>query len=611
MLKQIRIKGFRSFSQESFQTIRLSPFTIVVGENSSGKSNILKAMELCTRQDYQISREDFSVRKSIRTKGKRAGKPTEKKASCITIEIIIENQKKFFPKEYHKFLKGSEATLMCEVRGDARKGFEKSYNLNGKDVTKLGMNKRQDNKTVFSNLTSSLGFFNAPINRDAGNLKLFTDLLPKKRKSIIKKALVDANETIQKKALPYANLLRKATGLAVTVASNITPNQALAVAEPSFVVQKPFKLPLTTEGQGIINRALVALFLAMGRNCIVGIEEPELHMHPTAVKTVVDYFRKGNKTQIIATTHSVVVGNMVDLKNVARVKKVGNYSKIYQLPSPFDLSGANTGLQYLLNVKQKSEILFSKGVLLVDGVYDRLIYELILRHVTGTVSPGEISIIDVGGHGEYFKFADICLPLGTPWVIVGDKNSFYNNSTGGAGPVLVELIRRTWLDQASVDSLVATINSPKNRSRELKKANEMLTEYLGGILILDRNDVSHAVLAAASNFSDYDGLYKYLGGTEDLAPEHAKRKFIETGIRSKGHQMVRVVEYMKGASMKELQRLLRKALQQVQNISRSLSPKEPLRVIPPQEVEIPTITKEIVQEEPKELQVKEKVEGVI
>lgn len=88
MLKLIEIKGFRSFSQESFQKIEMSPFTVIVGENDTGKSNILKAIQfaLDPSTDY-ITKEDFNIRKSPL----RSGKIGDKKSSQIVIKLHFTN----------------------------------------------------------------------------------------------------------------------------------------------------------------------------------------------------------------------------------------------------------------------------------------------------------------------------------------------------------------------------------------------------------------------------------------------------------------------------------------------------------------------------------------
>ena len=59
LLKEITIRNFRSFPEEP-QSIRLGKgINTIVGENNSGKTNILKAIELCLNAGQIAQATDF------------------------------------------------------------------------------------------------------------------------------------------------------------------------------------------------------------------------------------------------------------------------------------------------------------------------------------------------------------------------------------------------------------------------------------------------------------------------------------------------------------------------------------------------------------------------
>lgn len=59
LFKGVTIKNFRSFSEQP-QSIRLgSGINTIVGENNSGKTNILKAIELCLNTGQNAQKTDF------------------------------------------------------------------------------------------------------------------------------------------------------------------------------------------------------------------------------------------------------------------------------------------------------------------------------------------------------------------------------------------------------------------------------------------------------------------------------------------------------------------------------------------------------------------------
>jgi DNA repair exonuclease SbcCD ATPase subunit len=65
MITKLTIKNYRSFGVNAGglpQTIELKPLTFIVGDNSSGKSNILRALEFATTPSVAgMSRTDFFV----------------------------------------------------------------------------------------------------------------------------------------------------------------------------------------------------------------------------------------------------------------------------------------------------------------------------------------------------------------------------------------------------------------------------------------------------------------------------------------------------------------------------------------------------------------------
>lgn len=85
MIRKLIIKNYRSFgvtSGSKVHEIEFSPLTILVGDNSSGKSNLLRALKFATTPELgRLSRTDFFIRK---------GKDKERKAGKIEVSIEAE-----------------------------------------------------------------------------------------------------------------------------------------------------------------------------------------------------------------------------------------------------------------------------------------------------------------------------------------------------------------------------------------------------------------------------------------------------------------------------------------------------------------------------------------
>ena len=54
-IKQLSIKNFRNFGNQPFE-IELKPFTLILGENNVGKTNLITAISLLFGQDISVQR---------------------------------------------------------------------------------------------------------------------------------------------------------------------------------------------------------------------------------------------------------------------------------------------------------------------------------------------------------------------------------------------------------------------------------------------------------------------------------------------------------------------------------------------------------------------------
>jgi predicted ATP-dependent endonuclease of OLD family len=144
----------------------------------------------------------------------------------------------------------------------------------------------------------------------------------------------------------------------------------------NFIIDEGIAIPIKNIGQGYISKFIIALALGWGKAKILGIEEPELHMHPTAIRDLLTEIQnKAGEKQIIFTSHSPIITNYVNPDSIVVVKKEQRYSRTYCLAKMFENQFddyKDISRQIFLN-RQKTELLFSKGVIYVEGQYDRLV----------------------------------------------------------------------------------------------------------------------------------------------------------------------------------------------------------------------------------------------
>lgn len=127
------------------------------------------------------------------------------------------------------------------------------------------------------------------------------------------------------------------------------------------------------------------------------IEEPEAHIHNHIQKTLFDKLDYGD-TQIIYSTHSTQISEVSNVENINILAKKLNYAEVYQPSTGLGAENINQVQRYLDAVR--TNLLFAKGVILVEGDAEEILIPIMVKKVLG-VSLDElgISLINIRSTG--------------------------------------------------------------------------------------------------------------------------------------------------------------------------------------------------------------------
>ncbi|WP_226065448.1 ATP-dependent nuclease [Kaistella polysaccharea] len=127
------------------------------------------------------------------------------------------------------------------------------------------------------------------------------------------------------------------------------------------------------------------------------IEEPEAHIHNHIQKTLFDNLDYGD-TQIIYSTHSTQISEVSNVENINILAKKLNYAEVYQPSTGLAAENINQVERYLDAVR--TNLLFAKGVILVEGDAEEILIPIMVKKVLG-VSLDElgISLINIRSTG--------------------------------------------------------------------------------------------------------------------------------------------------------------------------------------------------------------------
>lgn len=127
------------------------------------------------------------------------------------------------------------------------------------------------------------------------------------------------------------------------------------------------------------------------------IEEPEAHIHNHIQKTLFDKLDYGD-TQIIYSTHSTQISEVSNVENINILAKKLNYAEVYQPSTGLNAENINQIQRYLDAVR--TNLLFAKGVILVEGDAEEILIPIMVKKILG-VSLDElgISLINIRSTG--------------------------------------------------------------------------------------------------------------------------------------------------------------------------------------------------------------------
>ncbi len=179
-------------------------------------------------------------------------------------------------------------------------------------------------------------------------------------------------------------------------------------------------IPATHNGLGYNNLIFISLLLAkmqkdasgdyLGSNSktfpILAIEEPEAHLHPAMQYKLLKFLYENNneKTkQIFITTHSPSITASVKLNNIICFNREDNgVLNVAYLGKVFSTKEEDSKayVQRFLDAT-KSDMLFSKKVVLVEGIAEQLLLPIFANYEGKNVEDEHMSVINIGG--RYFK----------------------------------------------------------------------------------------------------------------------------------------------------------------------------------------------------------------
>jgi putative ATP-dependent endonuclease of OLD family len=478
----LRIKNYRSFGDPAFE-ITLKPFTLIIGENNAGKTNLLNAIGLIFSHDIAIFKkrvleiDDFNygaIRKFKKQICDTAINFDNIEFPSVMVEVTITD----FSDEQlavvgdwftNKELTEAKITYLFSLRSDwaKKKGWietqrERStqkfkdkiiagtiisddeimstvdFPIENYEYVLFGGDDTTNRCDTYYLRMLKMEFLDAL--RDAkreliasGDYRLLYKILNKKDHSgyLPIKTILESLEVEIKKNKNLTEIKSEVSKLldAVSLQEKEVDNSIdfnFSSPETSEILKKIGLTygtnPISVEKNGLGRNNLLYLSMVLsqlqGKSSngdytyfrVIGIEEPEAHLHPTLQSHLaenIEAINKGsNDTQLLMTSHSTHITAKLKLDNTVILFKDGaGCIQHHYILKGIDAVKESSTINYLEKYLDatKSTMLFSKKVILVEGISEQILLPILYKIHKAGVSLEKISCSIVNVNGVAFK----------------------------------------------------------------------------------------------------------------------------------------------------------------------------------------------------------------
>jgi len=394
MIKQLIVENFRSIERLE---VELTMLNALVGSHSSGKTNILKALDLIVGTTYpsvrSFNESDFYLHNTSRT---------------ILIEARFQNPIQYRGYNIYGFKLTFDGNEMNYVAIDST-GNVLQYLPSGREIK------------VTNEMREQVSMMYLPLDRQAYQqitpsqwkiygklLKHIANTIPDHDKDGFKRDVEDSfTQYIFSHIRQAENLLKEyvkeQTGLDLNLKlSIINPTMVLKDVRPRITSPTGFEVDVENEGAGIQSAVAIAIARTYAQivqqPLILAIEEPELYLHPHGCRHFYKILKElsQNGVQVIYTTHERSFVNIADLDSIILVKKENGGTKVYTCKSSI------TGIDIIKTAskfdEEINEVFFANKVIPVEGPDDKIACKLALEKLDVELDKHNISVIDCGGN---------------------------------------------------------------------------------------------------------------------------------------------------------------------------------------------------------------------
>lgn len=443
IINKVRVNNFRSLKNVELE---LDYLTLLVGANNSGKTSFLKALSIAIGLEHRfLSKDDLFIDKG----GVVTSDP-------ISIDVYISPAEKNFDEPWALEFGGD---IQSDSNGNDFFAFRTSVNF--KTLNEGPLLERFNIKDWDSGKVSPTDKLKARIdkiplyfmdaNRDlleeiknpASYFSKLSKQIKYEEKTLkeIEKSLNDLNEDVVSKSDVLTHIKKQLEELNHTVNNRGKGVEITPLPKKLRDIHKGLKIhfqdgeseTFSLEYHGMGTRSWASLLALkafvnweseLSKNNkeayfpILGLEEPEAHLHPNAQRHVYSQLKSIDGQKIIST-HSPHILAQASLQETRLFNKIADATEVYKVDMDKISSEEERRIKNEI-IYSKGELLFSKLVILVEGPTEELfIPPLAQGYFESFLYERGILVVSCNGNA-YKMFLILLNSLKIPWVIFSD-----------------------------------------------------------------------------------------------------------------------------------------------------------------------------------------------
>ena len=453
LLRRLDIKNFRGIQELS---LPLDDLCVLIGENNSGKSSILDALRLClirslTRRNSVFEEYDYHLEAS-------SAEPSKSRP----IEIILtfaESEEGEWPDEISQRLPNAEQVDDTEGLRSVALRVKSSYDsatndyVTDYDFLDLSGNpliKAKNLRELFSLQQLIPTFYLASLRDAAKEFRARSSFwgpfvralsLDDATREELEAALLELNNKVINQHIAFDSArerLKKTAELLRfedidPVSIQALPSKAfdiLSRTQVNFASKTGAQIPIVRHGGGTQSLAVICLFDAYLQSQLkeeydefaeplLILEEPEAHLHPSAIKAVGEMLQNLPGQKLIAT-HSGDLLAGIQLSKIRRLRQTNGKTSVYQVRDGVLTSDDLDKLDYHIRAT-RGGLLFSRCWLLVEGETEVPFIQKCAQAMGYDLYADGVSCVEFSQVGveKFIKLAD---QLGIEWFVLADND---------------------------------------------------------------------------------------------------------------------------------------------------------------------------------------------